>query len=156
MDPDLKKQAACRGTNPDVFFPVTKDDGTDNHGGEAKALCRTCPVWLPCLVGGLSEDLGIWGGFGENVRRGLKRRIPWCPHDPAELVDDCVWCMAVRQERDNLMGAEPARVVNRNSEEAVCGKGSTYSRGCRCPYCCAAAAVRTTDSGIRQRERTVA
>lgn len=155
MDPELRKQAACRGRPVNTWFPVEADDGTDNHGRLGKSYCKACPVWLHCLVLGLSEDVGIWGGFGENVRRGLKAKLRFCKHDPTELCDLCAWCRAVKAERDRLEGKNVA-VVNRNTDKATCGRASTYGRNCRCDACTLAKAFRTSEDTYRKRERDVA
>ena len=39
-----RKRAACRGVDPEVFYPVT-----DEEAGAAKAICSTCPVREACL-----------------------------------------------------------------------------------------------------------
>jgi WhiB family redox-sensing transcriptional regulator len=63
-----KAQAACRGKDPELFFPTQGD-----HAPEAKALCASCPVQAECLNYALvaAEDFGIWGGIGEHARRNL-------------------------------------------------------------------------------------
>lgn len=60
------KNAACRGLDPDLFFPV-KGEKTD----EAKAVCEDCPVQEECLEYAVKkrEKHGIWGGASERERR---------------------------------------------------------------------------------------
>jgi WhiB family redox-sensing transcriptional regulator len=63
--------AACRGMNPDLFFP--------ERGGstaEAKAVCAGCPVRVECLDYAITnfEKLGLWGGTSERQRRAMRRR----------------------------------------------------------------------------------
>lgn len=52
-------QAACRTTDPEVFFPATPA-GVQY----AKSLCQGCPVRVPCLAGAVErrEPWGVWGG----------------------------------------------------------------------------------------------
>ena len=61
-----RKRAACRGVDPEVFYPVT-----DEEAGVAKAICSTCPVREACLEHALSarEREGSWGGATERERR---------------------------------------------------------------------------------------
>ncbi len=62
---------ACRGADPDLFFP-----GNDDDHGEALRICRGCPVQEECLDYALSarERYGIWGGTTARERRRLLRR----------------------------------------------------------------------------------
>ena len=53
-----RRRAACRGVDPEVFYPVT-----DEEAGTAKSICSTCPVREACLEHALSaararRDLG--------------------------------------------------------------------------------------------------
>jgi WhiB family redox-sensing transcriptional regulator len=64
------QDAACRGADPELFFPVR---GETTY--EAKAVCAGCPVRFECLEYALrhSERFGIWGGLGERERRRLRQ-----------------------------------------------------------------------------------
>lgn len=64
------EDAACRGLDPDIFFPEKYDSGRD-----AKKVCAVCPVRVDCLADGLYERDGIWGGYGHKLRRMLARDI---------------------------------------------------------------------------------
>ena len=66
-----RKRAACRGVDPEVFYPVT-----DEEAGVAKAICASCPVREACLEYALSarEREGIWGGATERERRRILRQ----------------------------------------------------------------------------------
>jgi WhiB family transcriptional regulator, redox-sensing transcriptional regulator len=63
--------AACRGAPTDLFFP---DPGRADHAAvaEAKAVCAACPVQEPCLVAGMAEYHGIWGGLTVRERRAMR------------------------------------------------------------------------------------
>lgn len=60
--PSWREEAACRGMDPDLFFPERGESTA-----EAKAVCRACLVRTPCLDEALAEDpgrdRGIWGGL---------------------------------------------------------------------------------------------
>ena len=70
-DTDWMEQAACRGVNPDLFFP---ERGESIKG--AKDVCHTCHVQTVCLDYALDhkETWGIWGGASERERRRLRRQ----------------------------------------------------------------------------------
>jgi WhiB family redox-sensing transcriptional regulator len=61
-------EAACRGTDPELFFPAT-----DEEAGPAKQVCGGCPVRLACLAFALEreERYGVWGGLTERERARL-------------------------------------------------------------------------------------
>ena len=66
-----RQHAACRGLEPEVFYPVS-----DEQTEEAKAICRECPVREPCLEYALTnrERDGVWGGATERERRRMIRQ----------------------------------------------------------------------------------
>ena len=66
-----RKRAACRGVDPEVFYPVT-----DEEAGAARSICSTCPVREACLEHALAarEREGIWGGATERERRRILRQ----------------------------------------------------------------------------------
>ena len=64
--PAWQHQAACRGMDPDLFFPA--------GGGvtpEAAAACSGCPVRAECLAEGVAqgERYGTRGGRSFDTRR---------------------------------------------------------------------------------------
>lgn len=63
--------AACRGIDPEVFYPATDEEAED-----AKDICGQCPVVDPCLEHALSfrEKEGVWGGATERERRRIIRQ----------------------------------------------------------------------------------
>ena len=71
MNASWRSRAACRGLDPDIFYPPSDDDAW-----EAKAVCDTCPVRQPCLEHALAlrESEGVWGGATERERRRLLRQ----------------------------------------------------------------------------------
>lgn len=66
--------AACRGEDPELFFPVGSAGPALTQIAEAKEVCARCPVREACLDFALStgQDYGIWGGLTENERRSLR------------------------------------------------------------------------------------
>ena len=70
-------RAACAGAPADVFFPPKGGTGVD-----ARRICATCPVRLPCLAyaldvegdGGFRQRHGIYGGLTPTERIKLNRR----------------------------------------------------------------------------------
>jgi WhiB family redox-sensing transcriptional regulator len=70
-----RKHAACRDTNPDLFFPVGTTGQALVQIDQAKAVCHECPVQSDCLEFALTtnQDSGVWGGTSEEERRKLRR-----------------------------------------------------------------------------------
>jgi WhiB family transcriptional regulator, redox-sensing transcriptional regulator len=66
-----RQVAACRGVDPDIFYPVSEEDAD-----EAKDICRQCPVMETCLEYALAtrERDGVWGGATERERRRMLRQ----------------------------------------------------------------------------------
>jgi len=64
-----RQQAACRGTDLDLFYPER-----GKSAGPARQVCAACPVRQPCLEYALSNRImyGIWGGLTERERRPLQ------------------------------------------------------------------------------------
>jgi WhiB family redox-sensing transcriptional regulator len=72
---DWRDRAACRGTDPELFFPVGSVGPALVQLGRAKQLCASCPVRTECLEWALANDqeTGVWGGTNEDERRALRR-----------------------------------------------------------------------------------
>ena len=70
-----RNSAACRDTDPDLFFPVGQTGPAIDHIASAKAVCFTCDVRVECLEYSLmtNQDAGIWGGLTEDERRKIRR-----------------------------------------------------------------------------------
>lgn len=71
MNLTWRQHGACRGVNPDIFYPAT-----DEEAEPAKAICAVCPVREPCLEYALAnrERDGVWGGATERERRRMIRQ----------------------------------------------------------------------------------
>lgn len=80
------KLAACSGyqstrtmpTDPeadpptDIFFP---ERGEKEAVVQAKRICASCPVRLPCLIDGLRESYGVFGGYTVIEREEIRRQV---------------------------------------------------------------------------------
>jgi WhiB family transcriptional regulator, redox-sensing transcriptional regulator len=66
-----RQLAACRGFEPETFYPIT-----DEEAEEAKVICADCPVREICLDFALTnrERDGVWGGATERERRRILRQ----------------------------------------------------------------------------------
>lgn len=68
--------AACRGENPELFFPVGTSGLAIQQISEAKAVCGRCAVRSVCLewavLAGIAD--GVWGGQSEDERRAQRAR----------------------------------------------------------------------------------
>lgn len=74
--------AACRGVDPELFFPVSVTGPALDQVTEAKKVCAGCPVVADCLAWALraGEPVGVWGGTTPEERRYLRLRpIPAAP-----------------------------------------------------------------------------
>ena len=71
-----RERAACRGEDPELFFPIGSTGPALDQIAEAKEVCGRCPVREACLDFALStgQAYGIWGGLTEDERRSLRRR----------------------------------------------------------------------------------
>lgn len=71
MNLSWRQRAACRGVDPDVFYPAADEEADD-----AKAICGICPVREACLEYALvnRERDGVWGGATERERRRILRQ----------------------------------------------------------------------------------
>src|SRR2546430_17647362 len=72
---DWRDTAACRDTDPDLFFPVGTTGPAIDQIAAAKAVCGGRPSKEPCLEFALArnQDSGVWGGTSEDERRKLRR-----------------------------------------------------------------------------------
>jgi WhiB family transcriptional regulator, redox-sensing transcriptional regulator len=68
---DFFDEAACKGTDTAVFFPVS-----ETFAGEAKEICAACPVAGQCLEYAIEthQPDGVWGGLTAVERHRLVRR----------------------------------------------------------------------------------
>jgi WhiB family redox-sensing transcriptional regulator len=66
-----RARAACRDTDPQLFYSDNKGDKQD-----AKAICRGCDIRNECLEYALGFDdrWGVWGGLEAGERWELLKR----------------------------------------------------------------------------------
>lgn len=78
---DWTEQAACKGENPDRFYPIPY--GRDNDAKaeyaadveQTKQICRACPVYAECWDYAVpGERWGIWAATTEEERHTMRRR----------------------------------------------------------------------------------
>ena len=74
-DDDWRDLAACRDTDPDLFFPVGTTGPAIVQIEAAKTVCNDCHAKEPCLEFALAtnQDSGVWGATSEEDRRSLRR-----------------------------------------------------------------------------------
>lgn len=66
---------SCRGSDPDLFYPIGRGRSAYRQIEEAKAVCRDCPSREPCLAFAITtrQHRGVWGGTSPDERRRLTR-----------------------------------------------------------------------------------
>jgi len=71
MELAWRRHSACRGLDPEIFYPET-----DDHADAAKRVCSECSVRGTCLEYALAgrEKEGVWGGATEKERRRILRQ----------------------------------------------------------------------------------
>lgn len=68
------RYAACRGADPELFYPVSSAGPALAQVDQAKAICGRCTVQSDCLSWALhaGEPEGVWGGTTPEERRYLR------------------------------------------------------------------------------------
>jgi WhiB family transcriptional regulator, redox-sensing transcriptional regulator len=66
-----RQNAACRGLDPEIFYPADEEEAD-----AAKSVCAECHVREICLEHALGsrERDGVWGGATEKERRRIIRQ----------------------------------------------------------------------------------
>lgn len=75
--PDWTNEAACRDSDPELFFPIGTTGASVRQITMAKKVCRGCPARVDCLSYALNHGIsdGIWGGTTQDERRTLPRSV---------------------------------------------------------------------------------
>lgn len=83
--PDWQAFGACRGMDPDIFYPQRGEAYTT-----ALNVCRRCRVREECLEYALEEtwQVGIWGGMSAKQRQALRRSQPMPGQKPRLRTED--------------------------------------------------------------------
>jgi WhiB family transcriptional regulator, redox-sensing transcriptional regulator len=65
-----REAAACRDTDPELFFPISSHGQSREQSERAKDFCMRCPVVRCCLEFALRtrQMHGVWGGMTEEER----------------------------------------------------------------------------------------
>jgi WhiB family redox-sensing transcriptional regulator len=72
---DWRDNAACRDTDPELFFPIGTTGPAVEQIESAKIVCFQCDAQPACLEFALAtnQESGIWGGTSEEERRKLRK-----------------------------------------------------------------------------------
>lgn len=142
-DQDWKRQGACRGEDPELFFlpDGMRGPAKMRQVAEAKAVCVFCPVRAQCLRYALARgEFGVWGGTDEDDRRKLRaetmqQRDDAGSDEPHEVTLDLVAverAIAGEKRDRRLTNDERVEVVRR-----ILADGGGYNRimtALRCNY----------------------
>jgi WhiB family transcriptional regulator, redox-sensing transcriptional regulator len=72
--PGWMPRAACRGEDPELFFPIAAVGPALTQVHAAKAVCSRCAVRARCLSYALTtRQTGIWGGTTQEERHAMRR-----------------------------------------------------------------------------------
>lgn len=128
--------------------PFTVDAWYPDRGEPAffaKRVCAVCPVREDCLAYALAEheDAGVWGGTGESIRRRLTR-----------LATSGQWAKFRAAKQQHFARLDHLAQTGRQQRgrqatfgpNATHGNAATAAKGCICPPCRLAQAVRTQRS----------
>jgi WhiB family transcriptional regulator, redox-sensing transcriptional regulator len=74
--PDWRSEAACVGTDPELFFPFEAGAVSAKQANQARLICARCQVRVQCLKFAMDvpEAHGIWGGTTPSERLRKRRR----------------------------------------------------------------------------------
>jgi WhiB family redox-sensing transcriptional regulator len=75
-DADWRADAACRDTEPELFFPIGTTGMATDQIESAKRVCDHCDAQKACLEFALAtnQESGVWGGTTEDERRKLRKQ----------------------------------------------------------------------------------
>lgn len=109
-EPDWR-QAACRGKDPELFFPIA--GSADEQ--DARNICHTCTIKNECLDWALAQTGhqapdGIWGATStedrDRIRRGkLRKRCPICYNQHLHMAGTDQMCGACGMSWPAVRGA---------------------------------------------------
>jgi WhiB family redox-sensing transcriptional regulator len=64
---DWRDGAACRDSEPNLFFPIGSTGPAVDQIESAKSICLTYALET-------NQEAGVWGGYAEDERRRLRKR----------------------------------------------------------------------------------
>ena len=91
-------RAACRDTDPELFFPPSENDTSAivaAHLAAVRPVCGACPVSTECLREALDtgQDHGLWAATTPTERRAIRRqRLAGTPDPVADGEPMCPAC----------------------------------------------------------------
>ena len=96
-EPSWRDRAACRGTNPTLFYdlhPAAVDAAT--------AVCAACPVRAACLTHAIAagEEYGVWGGLAAGERPTPSPVAAPAPGPQPRVSDDELYDLLVDADPD--------------------------------------------------------
>jgi WhiB family transcriptional regulator, redox-sensing transcriptional regulator len=72
--PSWMPRSACRGEDPELFFPIAAAGAAPAQVITAKAVCFRCAVRAACLSYALATgQAGIWAGTTQEERHAMRR-----------------------------------------------------------------------------------
>lgn len=73
---EWRELAACKDSEPNLFFPIGTTGPAVEQIAEAKMVCMSCSIQEECLQYALetNQEAGLWGGYAEDERRRLRKR----------------------------------------------------------------------------------
>lgn len=73
---DWRTYAACRGEDPELFFPIGKTAAALRQTEAARAVCYRCPALEACARWALDtgQQHGVWGGYDEREIAAIRRK----------------------------------------------------------------------------------
>jgi len=73
---DWREMAACRDSDPNLFFPIGTTGLATDKIRQSVAVCSACAMQEECLQYALetNQEAGVWGGYAEDDRRRLRKR----------------------------------------------------------------------------------
>lgn len=76
LPPAWVAEAACGGTDPEVFFPEPDDPDADTRTARAAEICAGCPVAAECAADAdtTRQRHGIWGGRARTTAPARRRK----------------------------------------------------------------------------------
>lgn len=75
-DVEWRKEAMCRGEDPELFYTESNGSLGAIHNQEAKNVCARCPVWQACLREAfqMNDFYGVRGGMTGREREAVARQ----------------------------------------------------------------------------------